>query len=60
MRRWLPCLAVFFSIAGCYESPDVTLHEAHEYKGKTDNHVGDASYRWDLLRVRFKTVQTDR
>jgi hypothetical protein len=60
MRRWLPCLAVLFSMTGCYESPGVTLHEAHHYKGKTDIHAGDAGYRRDLLRVRFKTVQADR
>jgi hypothetical protein len=60
MKWWLPYLAVFFSIGGCYENPDVTLHEAHRYKGKADIHIGDTGYRRDMLRVRFKTVQMDR
>jgi hypothetical protein len=48
------------ALSGCYEDPDVTLHRAHEYKGKEDRHMGDAGYRREQLRLRFTTVQSDR
>ncbi|WP_077732026.1 hypothetical protein [Methylocaldum sp. 14B] len=60
MRRLGLFLLIIPILQGCYEDPDVTLHRAHEYKGKEDRHVGDAGYRREQLRLRFKTVQSDR
>jgi hypothetical protein len=47
-------------LGGCYEDPDVTVHEAHVYKGKADVHAEDAAARAETLRQRFSQVQTDR
>lgn len=59
MRKLLYLSALL--LAGCYESPDVTLAEPHVYSGKDDPHhyVSKNSHERDL-RLRFKQVQTDR
>ncbi|AHE97256.1 hypothetical protein [Thioalkalivibrio paradoxus] len=54
--------AVLPLLAGCYESRDVTLHDAGVYKGKTDPLVemsADPAYQ-ERLRERLLMVQTDR
>lgn len=57
-------LGLLFSLlllAGCYESPDVTLHEPHAYKGAEDeHHYTNKNVHERDLRLRFKQVQTDR
>jgi hypothetical protein len=60
MRRALLSILAGFALAGCYENPDVILHDPHAYQGRVDGHTGDAGYRREQLRLRFKTVQTDR
>lgn len=57
------CGAVLASaLAGCYESPDVVLHEVGKYKGKRDSaailHPTDEQRA--ILSARFRAVQTDR
>lgn len=48
-------------LAACYESADVTLHEAGEYKGESDSLMkADAETRAETLEERFNLVQTDR
>ncbi|HYE36016.1 hypothetical protein [Methylocaldum sp.] len=59
--RWVCLLLLIVPVlSGCYEGSDVTLHEAHKYKGKDDRHVGDPGYRREQLKLRFETVQSDR
>ena len=49
------------AIAGCYETPDVTIHEPGQYKGKRDPLLNQqASSRDEALHKRFDLVQTDR
>lgn len=49
------------SLAGCYETPDATLHEPHVYEGKDDHHhYASQNIHERDLRLRFKQVQTDR
>ena len=47
-------------LAGCYESPEVTLHEPQQYLGEKDPLMGDAAARQEQLRKRFEMVQIDR
>jgi len=48
-------------LSACYEDPTaVTLHQAHVYKGKVDEHEGHRIWHADQLRLRFQQVQTDR
>lgn len=47
-------------LAGCYESPEVTLHEPQTYKGAKDPLMNNASERQEQLRKRFELVQLDR
>ncbi len=53
-------LASTLLLAGCYEDTDVTLHQAGEYKGKSDEHALSAEAREERLKERFLAVQTDR
>jgi len=54
-------LVMLSLLAACYEDPyDVTLHEAHVYKGGEDVHHAAAAWQNDQLRKRFREVQTDR
>lgn len=56
------CLLIIalFSLAGCYEDTDVTLHQAGVYKGKIDIHTQTKEERQAILKKRFSQVQTDR
>lgn len=64
MRRRLLCLGAVAAgaLSGCYESPDVVLHEAGQYKGNPDSaaimHPTDEQRA--ALTERFRAVQTDR
>ena len=49
-------------LAGCYESPSVTVHEPGAYKGDKDPLMEKqrSSEQQQRLRERFNLVQTDR
>lgn len=49
-------------LTGCYESPDVTLYEPGEYKGKVDPLLTQARspQHEEELRERLMSGQTDR
>lgn len=49
-------------VAGCYESPQVTLHEPGVYKGDKDPLLAQQRQpeHQERLRERFAQVQTDR
>lgn len=54
-------LAATLGLTGCWESSDVTLHEAGEYKGTQDPLLNQqASSRTESLKKRFQLVQADR
>ena len=61
--RWRLVLVVLAAAAGgCYESPDVTVHEPGVYKGPHDPlraKLADPAFR-ARLDQRFDTVQRDR
>lgn len=58
---WLFMAGALPGLSACYEDPtDVTLHEAHVYRGKTDEHAGDATWQAEQLRARLRQVQSDR
>lgn len=64
MKRtpWLFLLGLLVVTPGCYRSPDITLHEPHEYKGKTDPLLAlqQSEAQQKTLQERFQMVQTDR
>lgn len=49
-------------LAGCYESADVTVHEAGIYKGRNDPLIAKTATleHQDTIAKRFNMVQTDR
>lgn len=49
-------------LAGCYQSPDVTLHKPGVYKGDRDPILAleRSEKQQQRLRDRFNLVQTDR
>lgn len=54
-------LLVTLGLAGCWESSDVTVHEAGKYKGAKDPLLSQqASSRSEALQKRFQLVQADR
>ncbi len=65
MRRMIVWLAgigmLAVTLSGCYEAPDVTVHEPGTYKGPRDPLLAtDSAARADTLAKRFEMVQTDR
>jgi hypothetical protein len=58
--KYLVLVLVLFSLSGCYEDVDVTIHEPGVYKGKVDKHALSSLEREVVLEKRFKQVQTDR
>ena len=60
-RPLLLALALWV-IPACYGSPDVTYHEPHEYKGKTDPLLAleQSTAQQETLKKRFERVQADR
>ncbi len=49
------------SLTGCWESSDITLHEAGEYKGVKDPLLSQSTAsRTEALKKRFQLVQMDR
>jgi len=54
-------IAATLGLAGCWESSDVTLHEAGKYKGGQDPLLDQqVSSRTESLKKRFQLVQADR
>lgn len=54
-------VAAAFALSGCWDSGDVTVHEAGEYKGVRDPLLSqDASERAETLEKRFALIQMDR
>ena len=64
MKRTIAVAAVMaaaFAVSGCWESSDVTLHEAGKYKGVRDPLLEqDVAERADTLEKRFALIQMDR
>ena len=53
--------AAAFALSGCWDSADVTIHEAGEYKGVRDPLLSqDAAERAEKLEKRFALIQLDR
>lgn len=62
MLATVSLVAVPLLLTGCYESRDVTMHDAGVYKGKVDPLVelsADPDHQ-ARLRERLTMVQTDR
>ena len=54
-------MAVAFLVSGCWDSGDVTIHQAGEYKGVRDPLLAqDAAEREETLKQRFALIQMDR
>ncbi|MCS3904173.1 hypothetical protein J2T55_002208 [Methylohalomonas lacus] len=62
IRRAGAVLTVTLLLGGCYESPDVTLHEPGEYKGPDDPFLEKAAdpEHQEQLQQRLARGQTDR
>lgn len=53
--------AAAFALSGCWDSGDVTIHEAGQYKGVKDPLLSqDVAERAKTLEKRFALVQMDR
>ncbi len=54
--------ALALGVGGCYQSPDVSLHEPGVYKGRKDPLLAleGSSEQQQRLLDRFNMVQTDR
>ena len=54
-------VAATLGLTGCWESSDVTVHEAGKYMGAKDPLLSQqASSRAEALNKRFQIVQADR
>ena len=54
-------MAVALSVSGCWDSGEVTIHQAGEYKGVRDPLLAqDAAEREETLKERFALIQMDR
>ena len=54
-------LVMTMGLSGCWESSDVTVHEAGKYKGAKDPLLSQqVSSRTESLQKRFQLVQADR
>lgn len=62
MIAWGLAAFAAVTLAGCYESPDVTVHKPGVYKGPKDPLVQKQSdpKHQEALISRFNQVQTDR
>jgi hypothetical protein len=64
MKRTIAVAAVLtatFAVSGCWESGDITIHEAGKYKGVRDPLLKqDVAERADTLEKRFALIQMDR
>lgn len=60
--RPVAMLVAVLLLGGCYESPDVTLHEPGEYKGQDDPFLEKAAdpEHQEQLQQRLARGQTDR
>lgn len=64
-KRLALLVVIGFGVAGltaCYESPDITLYEPGEYKGKDDPLLAESrsAQHEEELRERLMSIQTDR
>ena len=60
-KAGLAVILVSLALTGCWESSDVTLHEAGKYMGSKDPLSAQAAgSRDEALRKRFELVQLDR
>ena len=59
---WLLTAFILTSLAGCYETPNVTLHKPGVYKGDKDplQEKQRSPAQQAALRERFDLVQKDR
>ena len=56
----LSCVALL-GLSGCWESSDITVHEAGKYKGAKDPMLATSgASRAEGLEKRFQLVQVDR
>ncbi len=54
-------LTAGLGLSGCWESSDVTIYKAHQYKGSRDPLLSqNTASRVESLNKRFQLVQTDR
>lgn len=54
-------VAAAFALSGCWDSGDVTIHEAGKYKGVKDPLLAqDVAERAETLEKRFALIQMDR
>lgn len=54
-------MAVAFLVSGCWDSGEVTIHQAGEYKGVRDPLLAqDVAEREETLKERFALIQMDR
>ena len=64
MRKYtmaVAAAAIALAVSGCWESGEVTIHEAGKYKGVRDPLLSqDLSERAQTLEQRFALVQMDR
>ena len=64
MKSTLLCalaVAVSLSLSGCWESSDITVHNAGQYKGSRDPLLSqNTATRDEALKKRFQLVQLDR
>jgi hypothetical protein len=60
--RMLAFAATIFVVAGCYESPDITIKKPGVYKGSPDplRTLERSPRQQEKLLARFKLVQVDR
>jgi hypothetical protein len=63
IKIWITAAVITASVLwGCYESPDITIHEPGVYKGKQDPLLSKERQpaQKELLVERFHKVQIDR
>ena len=58
---WAVVIAATLGLSGCWESADVTVHEAGKYMGAKDPLLATSgAARAEGLQKRFQLVQVDR
>jgi len=53
-------VVAMLGLSGCWESSDVTMHEAGKYMGAKDPLATSGASRAEGLEKRFQLVQVDR
>lgn len=58
---WAVAVVATLGLSGCWESADVTVHEAGKYMGAKDELLATSgASRAEGLKKRFQLVQADR